>query len=197
MITFSLNTFIKISLLDTGGRISEIQRRLAGPGGYDFYKPLQSAVRAYSSGDKEGATRAIEAPTKLTERKYNASAFETFKSKYGSRKSLQPLENSGTLTFPDAGISISVDPLFEFSKAGVRRTYCLWPTQNPPLTQKYGAVACFIMRKAFASSALANSSFYFSDLVSDRTYSEKQVSDNTKLILAADANSIGALLKEL
>lgn len=79
----------------------------------------------------------------------------------------------------------------------MRQVYCLWPTQAPQLTQKYGAVACHIMRTANSSGNLANSSFYLADLVSNRVYSEKQITNNTNLILKADVNSIGTLIKEL
>lgn len=160
MITFSLNTFIKISLLDTGGRISEVQKRLNGSGGYDFYKPLQNAIRAHSSGQASKALSILETPKNETERKHNKAAFDVFLSKFGTIKSLTAVKNPKQLKFPSAGIAISVDPLFEISKSGTRQVYSLWPTQNPPLTQKYGAVACHIMRLAYANSGLGNSFFF-------------------------------------
>lgn len=197
LITFSMNTFIKICLLDTGGRITEIQKRLSSAGGYDFYKPLQKAVRAHASGHKEKISSILDAPTNDVERKHNKTAFSSFETKFGTGINLQALVEPRKLEFPTAGIIISVDPLFELSKKDVRRVYCLWPTQAPQLTQKYGAVACHIMREANSDGKMANSSFYLADLVSKRVYSEKQITKNTTLILAADINSIGTLIKEL
>jgi hypothetical protein len=197
MITFSLNTFIKICSLDTGGRISEIQKRLSSPGGYDFYKPLHGAVRAFCSGNPTLATSILAAPVNLVERNHNAAAYSSFLSKFGNSKSIAPLKHPKPLKFASAGISIAVDPLFEITKGGVRNIYCLWPTQSPALTQKYGAVACLIMRSAYSNSALANGLFHYADLVSNRVYSEKQITNNTSLILSADVNSIGTLVKEL
>lgn len=197
MITFSLNTFIKICLLDTGGRITEIQKRLNKSSGYEFYKPLQHAVRAYSGGKREKVDGILSSSTKDTERKYNQSAYSVFENKFGAAKNLQALQNKRQLRFARAGITISVDPLFEISKQEIRQMYCLWPTQYPQLTQKYGAVACHIMRRANSSGNLSNGSFHFADLVSNRVYSEKQITNNTNLILMADVNSIGTLIKEL
>jgi len=197
MITFSLNTFIKICLLDTGGRISEIQKRLTGSGGYDFYKPFQNAVRAHCDGNAAKAENLIQAPSNDAERKHNSAAYDEFKSRFGSTKSLSSLKNTKKLRFPTAGIEISVDPLFELSKSGVRQTYSVWVAQNPQLTQRYGALACYVMRQAFANSNLANSSFFYADIVQGKTYSEKQITNNTSLILAADVNSLGTLVKEL
>jgi hypothetical protein len=197
VITFSLNTFIKICLLDTGGRISEIQRRLSGSGGYDFYKPLQKAVRAHCAGETMKVDRILDAPVKEVERKHNREAFESFKSKFGSIKTLEAIKNSKILKFPSAEIAISIDPLFELSKAGTRQIYSIWPTQKPQLSQRYGAVACHIMRRAYSSGPMANGAFFFADIVSGKAYSERQITNNTNLILMADVTSIGMLVKEL
>ncbi|MEM6309976.1 MAG: hypothetical protein AAF754_07990 [Pseudomonadota bacterium] len=197
MITFALNTFIKICLLDTGGRISEIQKRLEGKGGYDFYKPLQQAVRAHCDGYPQKAADILNRPHNATERKYNQEAFDSFNQKFGSIRSLQAVKQSASVQFRAAGITIKVDPLFEHVKSGSQNVYSLWATQQPSLTQKYGAVACHIQRLAYANSSLGNSSFHFADLVENRTYSEKQITNNTNLILMADVNSIGTLLKQL
>lgn len=197
MITFALNTFIKICLLDTGGRISEIQKRLAGKGGYDFYKPLQQAVRAHCHGDRSKASTILRKPQNATERKYNQEAFDSFNQKFGLIKSLESVNQSALVQFKSAGIAIKVDPLFECTKSGSQIVYSLWPTQQPTLTQKYGAVACHLMRRAYANSSLGNKNFLFADLVENKVYSEKQITNNTNLILMADVNSIGTLVKEL
>lgn len=60
MINFSLNGFIKLCLLDTGEKISELQKRLTPKPGYDFYRPLQQSVHAFCDGDKEKAVKKIQ-----------------------------------------------------------------------------------------------------------------------------------------
>jgi len=198
VVVFSLNTFIKLCLLDTGGRISEIQKRISGAGGYEFYKPLQTAVRSHcSEKDSIKIDEILNAPNNDIERKYNKAAFDSFHAKFGTSKSIEAVKFSKRVSFPKAGISINVDPLFELSKSGVREIYSVWPTQQPELTQRYGAVACYLLRQAYSSSAFANGSFFYTDIVSRKTYSEKQISNNTNLILTADVNTIGTLLNEL
>jgi hypothetical protein len=192
-----MNTFIKICLLDTGGRISEIQKRLNSTGGYDFYKPLSGAVRAHCDRDYDEVEDILNAPSNDVERNHNRFAFNKFSDKFGSKTSLEKITKSKKIMFDASDISITVGPLFEIEKSGDRQIYCLWPTQKPPLSQRYGAVACHLMRRAFANETLGNGSFYFADLVSNKVYSEKQISNNTALILKADAQSIGNLIKEL
>lgn len=198
MVVFSLNTFIKICILDTGARISEIQKRLSGSGGYDFYKPLQTAVRSHcSQNDPIEIDKILNAPSNDIERIHNKAAFESFQRKFGASKSIEAVKLSKRVNFPNAGISINVDPLFELSKSGVREIYSVWPTQKPELTQRYGAVACYLLRQAYSNSPLANGAFFYTDIVSGKTYSEKQISNNTNLILTADVNSIGTLINQL
>ena len=186
LITFSLNTFIKICLLDTGGRISEIQKRLVRKGGYDFYKPLQQAVRAHSHGDHAKAMDLLDKPQSEVEKKHNQDAFAEFEKRFGSMTTLEAIDQSATVRFADAGIAIKLDPLFGFLKSGSQNVYALWPTKQPGLSQRYGAVACHLLRRAYADSALGNRSFFFADLVESKTYSEKQITNNTNLILTTD-----------
>ncbi|WP_417723533.1 hypothetical protein [Salipiger sp.] len=197
MIAFSLNTFVKICLLDTGGRISELQKRLTSAGGYDFYKPLHKAIRTYCPGEPQKVTQILDAPVKDIERKYNADAFKYFASKFGTSKGLEAITSPKTINFQSAGISIRIDPVFELSHSGSRQIYCIWPTHKPQLSQRYGALACHLMRRAYSNTSLGNGSFFFSDFVTGKTYSEKQITNNTNLILMADVTSIGTLIKEL
>lgn len=197
LINFSLNTFIKICLLDTGQRITEIQKRLSGGTGYDFYQSVQKAVRLYAAGKPDEAINILDAPANAVERRYNQEAFNRFEAKFGGSRSILPISFKRTLTFPNDGISISVDPLFEITSKESQNAYALWTTQSPPLSQRYGAVACQIMRRANANGSLGNKQFLLCDLVNNKTYSEKQITNNTSLILAADVSSIGQLLKQL
>lgn len=198
MLTFSLNTFIKICLLDTGGRIQEIQRKLERSGGYDFYKPFQRATRSKISGSSQLDVEGIlSAPVKEVERRYNTDTYNAVQTKFGSIRSLEAIRNKKALPFPEADLEITVDPLFQYSKSGNLLTYSVWPTLKPELTQRYGAVACYIMRQAYRGLGLSNSSFHFYDATKDKSYSEKQITNNTSLIVNADINSISTLIKEL
>lgn len=198
MITFSLQTFLKICILDTGSRISELQKRLEGNGGYDFHKSFQQAVRLHANGGAPDQVNALlSSPSNDVERRYNTASYQKFGTKYGNKRSLEAIDTAKFLTFRDAGLKIKVDPLFSLEVAGTREIYCTWQTQKPPMSQRYGAVACHVMREAFRSSGLANGQCRFVDFVGDKVYSEKQITNNTSLILNEDARSIGNLLKEL
>lgn len=198
MTPFSLNNFIKICLLDTGGRISEIQKKLESSGGYDFYNSFQRATRAKLKGKSDAHVMSIlNAPAKQAERQYNIETYNKVQAKFGSIKSIEALSNKKKLKFGVAGIEVLVDPLFQIEKSGAIKVYSVWPTQKPELTQRYGALACHLMREAFKSTSLGNAQFHFYDAVKDKTYSEKQINNNTSLILKSDLSSISNMLKEL
>lgn len=198
MFHFSLNSFIKISLFDTGGRISEIQKKLEKSGGYDFYNSFQRGTRAKLNGETDDSVDSILlSPSNDVERKYNREAYNQVQSKFGSIRSLEAVSEKRTLKYHEYGIEISVDPLFRVEKAGVMQIYSIWPTLKPAMSRKYGAVACSILKDAYKSTNLANGQFYFYDATKDKTYSEKQITNNTSLILNADLTSISSLLKSL
>jgi hypothetical protein len=53
------------------------------------------------------------------------------------------------------------------------------------------------MRQAYSSSPLGNAQFFFYDAVENKTFSEKQIRPNTKIIFDTDLNTISSLIKEL
>ena len=77
---FSLQTFIKICIQDTGTRISELQRKVENIGnGYDFYNSFYRAVSLYiEDGNIDRANVVISDPANSHERKYNSLAFNAF-----------------------------------------------------------------------------------------------------------------------
>ena len=198
MLQFSLNTFIKICLLDTGKKIPEIQKKLGDEGGYDFYNSFQRATRAKLGGkSSEEAKALISSLSNETERKYNSALFEQVQKKFGSIRSIEPVKSKKKLSFKNHQLEIVVDPLFMFEKSGVRKVVSVWGTKSPELSQRYAAVACFIMRETYKNTALANAVFHFYDGLQDKTYSEKQIGNNTSLVLNSDVRTIANLAKEI
>lgn len=98
MINFSLNGFIKLCLLDTGEKISELQKRLTPKPGYDFYRPLQQSVHAFCDGDKEKAVKIISKPANDVERERNKDAFDVFCKKFGKSNSLEKVKQKKYLS---------------------------------------------------------------------------------------------------
>jgi hypothetical protein len=195
---FSLQTFIKLCLMDTGGRISEIQKKLEATGGYDFYNSFQRATRIFCEDKKsEKPTKILAAPVKEAERKHNNDAFEAFKAKFGSSKSLEPIKKQRIYIPDGANFEISIDPLFSIEKSGVKYAYLPWTMQKPELSQKYAAVACFVMRQAYKSTNLSNWQFNIYDLTKGKAYTESQINEYTPKILNTDARTISTMLVEL
>ena len=128
---FSLQTFIKICLMDTSGRIGEIRKKLEPSAGYDFYNSFNRATRSYCADkDPDKANELIAVLTSDTERKHNAFAFEEFKKKFGSSKSLEALKEPNKFQPIGANFEITVDPLFSIERAGVRYAYLPWLIQK-------------------------------------------------------------------
>ena len=76
---FSLPTFLKLCMLDTGAAISELQKRVNGPSGYDFYHTLYGAIRHYAlTKDSDESRDEILQVTNDSERSNNLQAFENF-----------------------------------------------------------------------------------------------------------------------
>lgn len=195
---FSLQSFVKVCLLDTGGKIAELQKKLEPSNGYDFYNTFNRAVRAYcddKSSSKPGDILSV--PTRDVERKLNEAAFNAFKGKFGTKRSLETIKNPISFVPDNANFEIFVDPVFGFEKAGSRLAYLPWTIQKPALNQRYAAIACYIMRQAYMGTKYGNWQFNVCDLNSGKNYTENQITDNTPKILAADARMISNFLLEL
>lgn len=199
MQVFSLTTFLKVSLLDTGGRISEIQKRLDPTGeGYDFYNSYQRAFREnLKSGDSSKVDLIFDSLSNEVERENNRAVYDKINSKFGSKRSIAEVKHKKQLIFSAEDITISLDPLFSIEQSGVEKIFQVWATKKPNLTQRYAAVGCYLMREAYRNTSLGNAQFFIYDTVHDRTYSEKQINNNTSMIFKADLASISSLIKTL
>ncbi|MDW4548843.1 hypothetical protein R5H32_05700 [Defluviimonas sp. D31] len=195
---FSLSTYIKLCLLDTGRQISEIQKKLSSTGGFDFYWTLSKAIAAYIDGKSDDEINDIllssSSPSQQT---YNTAAYENFIKRFGKKKNMSILNKKKTNTFFTGGIAIVFDPLFSIEDSSGIHVYSIWANQKPELTQKYGAVACYLQREAYKNSALANSKFYFADLAAGRIYSESQITNSTSIIAKTDLKKINNMVSDL
>lgn len=185
-------------MMDTGGKIAELQKKLDPSGGYDFYNSFSRAVRTYCE-DKASDKPAeiLAAPTREVERRHNEAAFNAFKDKFGSIRSLEAIKKPTAFVPENANFEIVVDPIFGFEKAGAKLAFLPWAIQKPVLSQKYAALACYIMRQAYKGSKFGNWQFNVCDLNTGKNYSENQITENTSKILAADARMISNFLSEL
>lgn len=195
---FSLASFIKICLMDTGSRISELRKKLESQGGYDYYNSFSRSVVAYiEDGNRDRANEILAEPRNDHERSKNTGCFEAFVAKFGTTRSLTAVAAKKSWQPPNANFSINISPLFEIEKAGTRQVFATWALQKPELSQKYGAVACYIMRQAFSGHSLANAGFYFYDLTGGKVYSERQISNSTSRMFASDIRWLSYELTEM
>ena len=184
--------------MDTGNRISEIQRKLEGKTGYDYYNSFQRAVEEYCSDKKSAKPKAIlAAPANEIERKYNTDGFNAFVKKFGMSLSLGSVKKQKIYLPEGANLEISINPAFSVEKGGVKKVFLPWLIQKPELTQKYRAVACYVMQQAYKSTNLGNCQFNIVDFVAGKIYSQNQITNNTKLIVNSDSKTISDLLGSL
>lgn len=195
MVTFTLNSFLKISGLETAKQIAEIDKKVQNTSGYDYYHSLNRAVRAHiANEDVNQIEKILTSATNTHERENNAAAYIKFIERYGELKNIELLKQPKNLDFSKYGFSIKCDPLFIIEEKGERLVHSVWPNQNSKLSQSYATVGCLILRRTYTSSSLGNCRFCVANLNSGKRITDKNITNNTSLILEADARKIGALL---
>ena len=177
LLTFNLNAFLKLYSMDTARQIAEIGRRMQNDGsGYDYYKNFSAAVRAYASKKStDEISYILESASRPDEVSYNKAAFESFKKRYGGRKTLENFEKIGRLKLAKGALEIRSTPLISFEASGVLSVVHFWCSQNPPMDKSKANIACYILQKSFAKSA-PNFKYCLFDTVKCRQYSG---TDNT------------------
>jgi len=194
MPVYSLSPFIKICMSDTGEQISDVQKKINSSDGYDYYRTLKSAIKGHIAGlEPEDISMILESGSSPAERSYNTSAYNVFVSKFGKSKSISTVQMPKKHEFFKSGIEIIFDPLFSIETTKGISTYSIWANKSPALSQKYGAVACYLQREAYKNTALSNSTFFFVDLTKGNAYSEKQITNNTSAIARSDFRKIADL----
>lgn len=196
-VLFSLASYLRICQLDTGQKITAIERKLNSTTGYDFYHSLNRAIRARVGGK---STEEIEdillSPSNAAEREYNLAAYRVFETRHAKRRGIEVLAHKRTYKVPNSAISIVCDPLFRTTENGVEWVHAIWATRTPPLQNKYGAVGCYVLRECFRNSSLANATFAIANLVDYKRVSDKSINNTTSAILRSDASTLTSLISE-
>lgn len=181
-VKFSLNSFIRLYAMDMAKQMAEVYKRLQQGGGYDFYRNLNLAIKAYIDGKTDDEIEYIlNNASKPTEITYNKIGFESFKSKFGSkRKRLSTFDKSASVKLASGGLRISCSPSFTLETPAGLETYHVWASQSPEVNAHMGALACHLSREAFRRTSYSNHSFRLFDAVGNRSYSK--IFNNTALI---------------
>lgn len=189
-------------MLDTGAAIAELRRRTLPSDGYDYYHTLYSAVRLYALTKDEGESRSvILRASRESERGNNLKAFDNFLDRFGGSRTLEPvslpLSNAQMILEASPKILIRVDPIFSVREKEDSQVYCIYATKSPSLSQKYGAIGCYIQRMLLRKTALNNSSFCMFDAAQKKKFSERQITDMTPQIFRSDVRRLSADIEDI
>ncbi len=195
---FTLASFIKICLLSGSKQVSEVQKRYAITSGYDYYWTLYKAIAANAAGCEEDEVESILlSASNLSEAANNRAAYEVYLKRFGNKRTLSAVKKSVTRQFEDGIVEITFNPIFQTVEKSNSCIYSVWAMQTPPLEQSYAALACLMLRNAYRKTSLANSSFFFFDLVSDRIYSEKQITNSTSMVEKAELRKLAEIIRQV
>lgn len=177
LLTFNLNAFLKLYSMDTAKQIAEIGRRMqSDSSGYDYYKNFAAAVRAYAANKSaDEIAYILESASRPDEVSYNKAAFESFKKRFGSRKTLENFEKVGKLKLVNGQLEIRSTPLISFEASGTLSVVHFWCSQSPPMDKAKANIACYVLGKSFSKIA-PNYKYCLFDTVKERLYSG---TDNT------------------
>lgn len=194
---FSLQSFLKICESTTAERRAAIDRKLSLDAGYDFYRTLSKAIRAFAAADSpDSIDDVLDSPSNAVERERNRAAFDSFKKRYGRLSSLQQVKLSKTVTFKEYGIEIVCDPLFQTVESSVPHLHSVWSVASPTLSSTYGAIGCHLMRLAYKSSTFANSRMCIANLTTSQRVTERQINNSTAAVLLSDLRMLSMLINE-
>lgn len=171
----SLNAFIKLFALDMPKQMAEISRRVQQSGsGYDFYKTLNSAIKAYIDNKTQDEVDFIlNSPSNPAEASLNRLAFESFEKRFGKkRKKLDIFDKKQKLFLENKAISIFVAPTFTLETSEGIEVYHIWATQSIVVNKHMGGMGCYICQEAFRKTSSSNYKFKFFDAVGEKVFSK-------------------------
>lgn len=174
-IKFSVNPFIKLYAVDMAKQMSDVYKRLQqGSSGYDYYRNLNLAIKAYILGKTEDEIEYIlNSSSNPNETMHNKLGYQGFIDKFGKkRKKLSVFEKKSSVRLDSGGVLVSCSPTFSLETSTGLETYHVWAAQTPPVSSHMGALACYLSREAFRKTQYSNHDFRLFDAVGGRSYSK-------------------------
>lgn len=180
-------------------QVSEVQKKASlASSGYDYYWTLYKAIALHAGGaptdEIESVLLSAASPTEATN---NRAAYEVFRGRFGSKKNIAPIKRSISRHYENGVLEIVFNPLFQVEDKRGINVYSVWAIQNPELEQGYAAMACYLIKEAYRKTTLANSQFFFFDLVSDRVYSERQITNSTSVVAKVELSKLAEIIKQV
>jgi len=179
-------------------QISEVQKRFAITSGYDYYWTLYKAISAHARGAASDEIEVILlSASNPSEAANNRAAYDVYFKRFGNKRNLSAVSKPITRSFESGTLEISFNPVFEVCEKEDSEIYSIWVMQRPELEQSYAAMACYMLKDAYRRTSLANSQFYFFDLISDRVYSERQITNSTALVSKIELKKLADIIKQV
>lgn len=197
MLAMRLQTFIKLCHYDQVELAGALDTMLNGSGGgHNFHWSLKKAIHLHIEGASPAEIESVlDTPTKEAERKYNKAAFGNFIAKFGKTKQIEVVDQERVYSIPNFDIELKVDPWFRTFEKGQSHLHLVWASQKPELAQRIANIGSLILLDTFKGTALGNSRYCIMDLVKPKRYSDKTISDKTKLALELACRSIETCAK--
>ena len=199
MISFSLPTFIKLCHLDDYQLLAEVDNKLNPKGkGHQFHRTLREAIYAHIDGaDTNEIDSILNSPSREAEQKYNKAAFSNFLKRFGSNKTLEKVDKTAIYPMPIHDIEISVKPWFSTLENGQLHLHVVWATSKPDLAQRWANLGCLVLSETFKISQYGNAKFCIMDLTKPKRFSDKTITDRTRIPLENVAASIARCAKQV
>jgi len=194
LLTLSLNSFIKIYALDTAKQFVEVNRRLQQSGGYNFYRNLETSVRAHIKGKSSDEIEYIlNSASRPDEVIYNKLAYEAFYKKFGKTKKISEFDKDSVLRLANGALGIRVCPTFMVESASGMSVYHFWTPQTPSMDAGRASIGCFILREAFRKSA-PNYDYKIFDTVQKKVYGK--ISNTASVAVESLSRTIASWLEQ-
>jgi len=192
MLRMSLQTFVKYCHFDQTELVTELDKMLNKPGkGHFFHWSLKKAIHSHIEGVSiQEITDILDKPSNPAERKYNKAAFDKFLIKFGKTRQIEVVEEERVYPIHQFGIELRVQPWFHTFEKGQNHLHLVWATQKPELVQRNANIGTLILLDAFKDSSLGNARFCLMDLVKPKRYTDKTISDKTKLAMELSCRAI-------
>jgi len=182
------SAFLKLLQLLDGPRKTELRKKLAGGGGFQYWRPIQlQAPKAIMPGADIKSLRAeIASLCSNHQKEYNENAFDTF-TKWIEGKSLTPIESLPTIEadFGNSGLVVRLRPDVSFKLDGVAYSMVLWATTKPLLTVQALSVGLYFLAQAYKAEGHVHRQHLIFDTVSNQLFREADILPSTVHLLDA------------
>lgn len=198
----SFTTFLKLALMSsTQQRLTELQRMHAGDRGYDFYKQMKFAAKEVALGEVEPTEimNSLKSIKRASEREHNIKMAENFMHWWKSQPDAKALAARPQGIYKTEGMrfGIKLRPELAYKQNDSIHIVYLWATQSPKMTNQVAGTGLQILRETLAKSKFKDATFSILNLRTGKLLEENLISNQSKVIAAAEISGLNELWKSL